>query len=218
MGLGLIRGARNLATGGWKLVGNLGTHAKGALLVGGASYGGWKYITTGHIPGEGLLDTAGNMLEKTGDIVTKGLDAVDTSLGYVNKGLENAPELIHDTREALLGSGDGTGVSSGQGGSLLGNLFGGAGNLLGGMFNGGIGSLLGLVAGAFLLFGRFGWLGKIGGVLLAALSLGLFRGTGQSPQQLQAPPPAYRTREQTPVFPVPDADQEENSHTVHRSR
>ena len=216
MGLGILKGGKAVATGGWKMLGGLGTHSKGVLLGTGLTYGGWKYMTTGHVPGEQLLNTGAEVATKAGDAVSKGLDAANKGLDYVNKGLDKAPEMIQGTKEALTGGVAGGGA--GQGGGLLGNLFGGVSNLIGGLFNGGTGSMLGLVAGAFLLFGGFGWMGKIAGALLAALSLGLFSGNNQQQQQLQQVP-ARQESHQDVIYPDMDMDgQIDGSHTVHRSR
>lgn len=220
MGLGFVKGAidasRSVATGGWRMLGELGSHGKGLLLGTGLAVGGWQYLSTGHVPGEQLLQTGTEVVEKTGVAMSKGLDAVNTGLDYVNKGLDKAPGLIHDTKEALTGGI--AEVGTGQGGGLLSNLFSGVSNLVGGLFNGGTGSMLGLVAGAFLLFGGFGWMGKIAGTLLAALSLGLFSGNNQQQQQLQQVPARQESREDI-IYPNMDLDgQIDNSHTIHRSR
>lgn len=190
------------------MLGGLGSHTKGALLA----YGGWKYMTTGHVPGEQLLNTGAEVVEKAGTAVSKGLDAANKGLDYVNKGLDKVPELIQDTKSALTGGG------IGQGGGLLGNLFGGVSNLVGGLFNGGTSSMLGLVASAFLLFGGFGWMGKIAGALLAALSLGLFSGNNQQQQQLQQVPASQESRQDVIYPDVVMGEQDEPGHTIHRSR
>ncbi len=205
---GTVKGTKAVATGGWRALGGLGSHTKGALLA----YGGWKYMTTGHVPGEQLLNTGVEVVEKAGSAVSKGLDATNKGLDYVNKGLDKMPELIHDTKAALTGGG------TGQGGGLFGNLFGGISNLIGGLFNGGTGSMLGLVASAFLLFGGFGWMGKIAGGLLAALSLGLFGGNSQQQQALQQVPARQESRQDVIYPDVDTGGQDEPGHTIHRSR
>lgn len=205
---GTVKGTKTVATGGWRALGGLGSHTKGALLA----YGGWKYMTTGHVPGEQLLNTGVEVVEKAGSAVSKGLDATNKGLDYVNKGLDKMPELIHDTKAALTGGG------TGQGGGLFGNLFGGISNLIGGLFNGGTGSMLGLVASAFLLFGGFGWMGKIAGGLLAALSLGLFGGNSQQQQALQQVPARQESRQDVIYPDIDTGGQDEPGHTIHRSR
>lgn len=214
MGFGFLR---RVGTRGWRMFDRLGNHSKGILVGTGLTYGGWKYITTGHVPGENLINTGAEVVEKAGSAVSKGLDAVDKGLDYVNEGLDNAPELIHDTKEALTGGVSAVTGGTGQGGGLFDNLFGGISNLIGGLFNGGTGSMLGLVAGAFLLFGGFGWMGKIAGALLAALSLGLFSGNNQQ-QQVQQVPVRQESREDV-IYPNMDLDgQIDGNHSIHRSR
>lgn len=205
---GTVKGTKAVATGGWRMLGGLGSHTKGALLA----YGGGKYMTTGHVPGEQLLNTGVEVVEKAGSAVSKGLDATNKGLDYVNKGLDKVPELINDTKAALTGGG------TGQGGGLFGNLFGGISNLIGGLFNGGTGSMLGLVASAFLLFGGFGWMGKIAGGLLAALSLGLFGGNSQQQQALQQVPARQESRQDVIYPDIDTGGQDEPGHTIHRSR
>jgi len=231
-GLGIIskgwKTGKSIATGGWKTAGFLGTHTKGAFVGAGMLYGGWKYMSTGHLPGEDIMKKVGNGISNTMDVVNRGLEATSTTLGYVNDGLERAPELIQDTREALSGVGSTVtnvvggvtgGGQGGQGGGRLSNLFGGVSNLLGGLFNGGIGSMLGLVASAFMLFGGFGWMGKIGGLLLGALSLGLFKGNSQPQQQAVQQAPVAQIQPREAGIPTPiDMGTEEGGYTVHRSR
>lgn len=231
MGLGVVKGAKgaynlgkSLVTGGWRAVGGLGNHWKGALVIGGTSIAGWKYMSTGQVPCEPLLDTAEEAAEKAAsavskglDTANKGLDAVNKGLDYVNEGLDKVPEMVKDTKEALTGGVSAVSDGAGQGGGLLGNLFGGIKNLVGGLFNGGTGSMLGLVAGAFMLFGGFGWMGKIAGALLAALSLGLFSGNNQQQQQVQQAPVRQESHQDV-IYPNMDMDGQIDNHTVHRSR
>lgn len=224
-GLGLLtkgwKIGKGAASAGWKTTGWLGTHTKGAALAGFGVYGGWQKLTTGHFPGEETARKAVDALGSGIGVVKEGLDATKTTLGYANDALERVPELINDTKEALSGAGGtlketlGGGEGGGQGGGLFSNLFGSIGNLFGGLFKGGVGNILGLVASAFMLFGNFGWMAKIGGLLLGALSMGLFK--GNSPSQEQAPVAKVQPREAAiPADLVLNPD--EGSHVVHRGR
>ena len=63
--------------------------------------------------------------------------------------------------------------------NFLGNMTGGNGgnmfsNFFSNLFSGNVSgmSMLGLVASAFLIFGRFGWMGKIAGALLGMMMIG----------------------------------------------
>ena len=60
-----------------------------------------------------------------------------------------------------------SGVSNGNAGNMLGNFFS---NLAHGKVSGL--SIVGLIAGAFLVFGRTGWLGKIAGIFLTMMMIG----------------------------------------------
>lgn len=175
---------KNLLSAGWRAFGKLGANARGVALLGGGSYLGWNKISTGKWLGED------NTLSKIGNLADGTLDAANKVVSGANKVMDkvesSAPGMINRTGEALSGGVGGL-VGGGQGEGLLGNMFGGVSNLLGGLFNGGTGNLLGLVAAGFMLFGNFGWMGKIGGMLLAALSLGMFSGNQQqvAPQLAQ---------------------------------
>ena len=63
-----------------------------------------------------------------------------------------------------------------------GNFLDGIGNLLSNIVNGRVTgmSLMGLIASAVLLFGRFGWFGKIAGAMLGMMILGNNMGTSQA--------------------------------------
>ena len=82
------------------------------------------------------------------------------------------------------------GIFSGNGGNMIGNFFSnlGKGNVSGL-------SLAGLVVSALLVFGRFGWLGKIAGAVLGMMMIGnnanmsqMLGGQRQAPQIAQAEP------------------------------
>lgn len=215
MGLGFFKGIKSVGSGGWKAVSNLGVHTKGVLVGTGLTYGGWKYMTTGNVPGQKTLETGAEVVGKSFEAASKTLDAANKGLDYVNKGLDKAPELIHDTKEALSGSVGSIGGSGGN--SQGGGLFSGFSNLIGGLFGGGTGNILGLVAGAFMLFGGFGWMGKIIGALLSALSLGLLGNKQQQPIAQQVP--VRQMSQQEALYPNMDMDgQIDGSHVIHRSR
>lgn len=89
------------------------------------------------------------------------------------------------------------GMFSGNGGEMMGNFFGnlGRGNVSGL-------SIAGLVLSAMLVFGRFGWLAKIAGAVLAMMMIGnnvnmsQLLGGGQAqqqPQTMQAQPEQQST-------------------------
>lgn len=86
-------------------------------------------------------------------------------------------------------------VSNGNGGNMLGNFFS---NLANGRVSGL--SIAGLIAGAFLVFGRFGWLGKIAGAFLTMMLI------GSNAQRLQETAVTNTPRQTLP-------QQEEQSHS-----
>lgn len=208
---GIVRGMK----GAWSGLSRLGSHTKGVMVIGGGGYAGWHKFSTGKWP---LQDTGG----KAADLVNNGLDTANRVVNGVNKAIDKvgdvadaAPDMIKDTKDVLTGGGDG------QGGSFLSRIFGGLGNMVSGLFNGGTGTILGLVASAFLLFGNFGWLGKIAGGLLGAMSLGMFGGSSQQQAQQQAVPAAARRQDVGAGVPYPqyeEPEDEERLNYIHRSR
>lgn len=213
LGKNVYIGGKGVVTGGWKAFGGLGAHAKGLAVGSAIVYGGWQKLATGRFPGEDIVRKGADVVGQGVDVVSKGFDAAGKGLDLVNKGLDKTPDLIRDTHEALTGGGIGEGGSD-----LSDNLFGGIKDLVGGLFGGGgMSSMLGLAAGAYLLFGGFGWMGKIGGILLAALSLGLFgsHGQQQTPPQVAVAP--ERSREHV-CYPDMSMEEESIGSVVHRSR
>ena len=84
-------------------------------------------------------------------------------------------------------------------------------------------SIAGLVVSALLIFGRFGWLGKIAGAVLGMMMIGNNANMAQvlggqkqqtqpQPQLAQADP--VKAQPQIPVDPQPEEERE----VIHRSR
>jgi hypothetical protein len=140
--------------------------AKAAAIAIPAGYVGWEKLTTdksvARIVGEtmvgknavdGVASVVGdlnNLRESAGTT----LDKVNNTLSDVNSGMSGIQKFFQ-------------GMLSGNGGSMLGNFFS---NLGAGKVSG-LG-VAGLVAGALLAFGRFGWFGKIAGALLSMFIIG----------------------------------------------
>jgi hypothetical protein len=82
-------------------------------------------------------------------------------MANVNQATSNISSTLNGA-STFLGN-----VSNGNGGNMLGNFFS---NLANGKVSGM--SIAGLIAGAFLVFGRFGWLGKIAGAFLMMMTIG----------------------------------------------
>lgn len=172
----------------------LGTAAKTAFAVGGGmAYVGWEKLTTDKsvtrivgdaVVGEGTMESVSNK--------------VDTAIEGVNDLKEKVGETVSTMNEAMTDvnskwSGMSNflrGIFSGNGGNMIGNFFSnlGKGNVSGL-------SLAGLVVSALLVFGRFGWLGKIAGAVLGMMMIGnnanmsqLLGGQRQTPQIAQTEP------------------------------
>lgn len=176
----------------------LGTAAKTAAVGGGMAYVGWEKLTTDKsvtrivgdaVVGEGTMESVSNK--------------VDTAIEGVNDLKEKVGETVNTMNEAMTDvnskwSGMSNflrGIFSGNGGNMIGNFFSnlGKGNVSGL-------SLAGLVVSALLVFGRFGWLGKIAGAVLGMMMIGnnanmsqLLGGQRQTPQIAQTEPQQQTT-------------------------
>lgn len=176
----------------------LGTAAKTAAVGGGMAYVGWEKLTTDKsvtrivgdaVVGEGTMESVSNK--------------VDTAIEGVNDLKEKVGETVSTMNEAMTDvnskwSGMSNflrGIFSGNGGNMIGNFFSnlGKGNVSGL-------SLAGLVVSALLVFGRFGWLGKIAGAVLGMMMIGnnanmsqLLGGQRQKPQIAQTEPQQQTT-------------------------
>ena len=176
----------------------LGTAAKTAAVGGGMAYVGWEKLTTDKsvtrivgdaVVGEGTMESVSNK--------------VDTAIEGVNDLKEKVGETVNTMNEAMTDvnskwSGMSNflrGIFSGNGGKMIGNFFSnlGKGNVSGL-------SLAGLVVSALLVFGRFGWLGKIAGAVLGMMMIGnnanmsqLLGGQRQTPQIAQTEPQQQTT-------------------------
>lgn len=147
-----------------------GQATKTAVVGGGMGYLAWENIVNDKPVVRSVAD------------VLVGEETVDKGLEVAGQTAEKVEKAIDETGEALQGVKEG--VSSlnetwGGIGTFLSNLTGGNGlNMFGNFFaNLGKGNvsglgILGLVASALLVFGRFGWLGKIAGLLMGMMLIG----------------------------------------------
>lgn len=149
----------------------LGKATKTAVIGGGMGYLAWENI----VNDKPIVRTAADVLvgEET---VDKGLEVVDKASDKMENMVEKVGENIESISSSVSSSASGiSGAWSGIG-SFLGNMLGGNGTNMLGDFFGNIGkgnvsglSMLGLVASSLLVFGRFGWLGKIAGALMGMM-------------------------------------------------
>ena len=178
-GAAIINGLKFLGKGAFKTL-ELVIKNPGKTATAGALYGGWKALGGFEL---------GKTLEKEGGIgvlrkAVQGDKAKDQSVGgqvldtvvgndNIEKAKDAVSKKVDEVSDAVKGA-----VSSGSDGNYpmhpeatgavtsdFSNIF----DLVGSFFNGrglGIGAM---IAGAFMMFGRMGWLGKIAGLLTMAL-------------------------------------------------
>ncbi|MBC5641856.1 antitoxin [Parabacteroides sp. BX2] len=148
----------------------LGKATKTAVVGGGMGYLAWENI----VNDKPIVRTAADVLvgEET---VDKGLEVAGKASDKVGSMAEKVGENMESISSSVSGvSGAWSGI-----GSFLKNMLGGNGLDMLGNFFGNIGkgnvsglSMLGLVASSLLIFGRFGWLGKIAGALMGMMLIG----------------------------------------------
>ena len=121
-----------------------GTALKTAAVGGGLGYVGWKKITTDESV-VGIVSDA--IIGEKAEKVSGAAENVDGKLNGISSFLSD--------------------VSSGNGGQMLGGFLQ---NLTHGNVSGM--GVMGLVLSAFLVFGRFGWMAKLAGAMLAMMTIG----------------------------------------------
>lgn len=164
-----------------------GQAVKTATIGGAVGYVGWEKLTTDKsvvrivsdaVIGEPATNTLAETADGVRELTGKAGEAVSSVSGAVT-GIDNKLNGVSNfLRQA----------SGGGGLDMFGNFFRnlGSGNVSGL-------SIAGLVAAAFLIFGRFGWLGKIAGAFLGMMLIGnnagVFRDTNtESVARTQASP------------------------------
>lgn len=178
----------------------LGTATKTAAIGGAVGYVGWEKLTTDKsvvgivgdaVLGEGVTEGVSNTVNG----VTSGVKDLTDKVGGMTESVNNAVSEVNGKWNGV--SNFLQGMFSGNGGEMIGNFFGnlGRGNVSGL-------SIAGLVLSAMLVFGRFGWLAKIAGAVLAMMMIGnnvnmsQLLGGGQAqqqPQTVQAQPEQQST-------------------------
>lgn len=198
-----------------RTLGAMGKTTTKVVVGAGAGYVGWEKLTTDK-----------SLTRIVGDAVI-GKEACDTVSDTVST-VTQLPGKAMDTIDGLTQSVDGaTSQMSGIGNFVhnmtSGNFLDGIGNFFSNIGNGRVSgmSLLGLVASAFLLFGRFGWFGKIAGAILGMMILGNNMGASQSHSQQQSEIPLRQqgnVQTPTPVSSAPHTavQQQPSVPTIHR--
>ncbi len=167
-----------------KTLSTAGSAVKNATVGAGVGYVGWQTLVNDKPVARTVADVA---------IGPENVDAVvDTTSSVVDK----AGELVRGTGEAISNVAEGAkqstsvlgGISDfmqnmtgGQGGNMFSNFFS---NIFKGNVSGM--SIAGLLAAGLMIFGRTGFLGKIGGVLLAMMLIGNNSRLAQTPATAQS--------------------------------
>lgn len=205
----------------------MGTATKTAAIGGATGYVAWEKLTTDKsvarivgdaVVGSDTIDSVGEKVEGVGNAVSNLGETASNAMNGVSEAVNGANNNLNGISN-FLGS-----MTNGNGGNMFSNFFS---NLFSGNVSGM--SMLGLVASAFLIFGRFGWMGKIAGALLGMMMIGnnatlqQAMGGGMAQQKPQTPAPDPQralAQNQTPQAPQPVvvyAPEEERT-VIHRSR
>ena len=205
----------------------MGTATKTAAIGGATGYVAWEKLTTDKsvarivgdaVVGSDTIDSVGEKVEGVGNAVSNFGETASNAMNGVSEAVNGANNNLNGISN-FLGS-----MTNGNGGNMFSNFFS---NLFSGNVSGM--SMLGLVASAFLIFGRFGWMGKIAGALLGMMMIGnnatlqQTMGGGMAQQKPQTPAPEPQkalAQAQTPQTPQPVvvyAPEEERT-VIHRSR
>ena len=132
-----------------------GQAMKTAAVGGAAGYVAWEKLTTDK-----------SVARIVGDAVI-GESATDALAGST-EGIRELKGKAGEAVDAVSGAAESIGSSLNGVSNFMGQATGGGlGDMLGGFFRN-----LGLVAAAFLVFGRTGWLGKIAGLFLGMMLIG----------------------------------------------
>ena len=205
----------------------MGTATKTAAVGAATGYVAWEKLTTDKsvarivgdaVVGSDTIDSVGEKVEGVSNAVSNLGETASNAMNGVSEAVNGANNNLNGISN-FLGS-----MTNGNGGNMFSNFFS---NLFSGNVSGM--SMLGLVASAFLIFGRFGWMGKIAGALLGMMMIGnnatlqQTMGGGMAQQKPQTPAPDPQralAQNQTPQAPQPVvvyAPEEERT-VIHRSR
>lgn len=161
-----------------------GTAVKTAAVGGGLGYVGWKKLTTdesvvGIVSDAIIGKEATQKVEDTVHGAVDGIRDLKESVGGMTEKVSNAAENVDGKLNGI--SSFISDVSSGNGGEMLGGFLG---NLTHGNVSGM--GVMGLVLSSFLIFGRFGWMAKLAGAMLAMMTIGNNSRRALSPSIAQA--------------------------------
>lgn len=147
-----------------------GKALKSATVGAGLGYLGWESL----VNDKPVVRTVAD--------ITIGKDNVDAVVDTASKTVDSVQDAVRDVKKSVSGlNGTVQQANSTFGGisDFLKNVCGGNGTDMFSTFFSNIGkgnvsglSIVGLLAAGLMIFGRFGWLGKIGGALLAMMLIG----------------------------------------------
>lgn len=172
---GKAAGATGKAVGGAVLhpsqtLRGAGSALKTVTVGAAAGYVGWEKLTTDKSVVRIVSDAV--IGEDTTNAISGTAKAATETVNKLTGKAEQTFDSVSQASSSLSSTLDGasnflSGVSNGNAGNMLGNFFS---NLAHGKVSGL--SIVGLIAGAFLVFGRTGWLGKIAGIFLTMMMIG----------------------------------------------
>lgn len=177
----LWRAGSGVVGAGGKVASAVAHNPKTAAVVGVTTYAGWKKLGTDDSMGTAVGKTLRESVDGSGGFTH------DVINGFTGK---NTVEDVKDTTKSVISelkdtASETKGILGTLGDTLqgiskfLGNLFGGEGMGMFSNFFGNLGSgkvsglgIGALIASAYMIFGRTGLLGKIGGALMAMMMIG----------------------------------------------
>ena len=191
-----------------------GTALKTAAVGGGLGYVGWKKLTTD----ESVVGIVSDAIigKETTDKVSETVHGAVEGIRDLKESVGNMTEKVSGAAENVDGKLNGissfiSDVSSGNGGEMMGGFFQ---NLTHGNVSGM--GVMGLVLSAFLVFGRFGWMAKLAGAMLAMMTIGNNSQRVLSPAV--QPADAVRTAQAMNTGNVRKEEQPQEVEQIHRHR
>ena len=185
-----------------------GQALKTATVGGALGYVGWQKLTTD----ESVVGIVSDAL-----IGKENTEAISNTVQQTTEGLRDLKDSVSnmsDTISSTMGNVDSkmNGITEFIGGVTYGNTSNMLGNFTDNLLQGKVSGLgiMGLVLSSFLLFGRFGWMGKIAGAVLAMMMIGNNSQKTNDMNQCQA-----NVRTQTKEQTMSTAAETEQ---IHRSR
>ena len=163
-----------------------GSAVKNATIGAGVGYVGWQALVNDKPVVRTVADVAigSENVDRAVETASGVADRVGEAVSGTGEAIGNVADSVRQSGNALSGISDFMrNLNDGQGGNMFGNFLS---NLLGANVSGM--SMAGLLAAGLMIFGRTGFLGKIGGILLAMMLIGNNSNISQSPDGQQASP------------------------------